>query len=998
MTSPESLFATWLADRSAAEPVELQALVRAHPEHEAALRDLHDQWLRLEAIRQRFGLAGSLSERLRAVHGAEVDPRVELAEGEGDDFTQALIGRLSDHTPPTCRYRPEGEIARGGMGAVVRVWDEDLRRHLAMKVLLGRREIRPGDTPTAAKRRLARFLEEAQVTAQLDHPGIVPVHELGLDADGEVFFTMKLVKGRTLATVFDELAAGEGDWTQTRVLGLLVRVCEAMSFAHAKGVIHRDLKPTNVMVGSFGEVYVMDWGLARILGREDERDLRVQAEPTLQSSEVRSDRRDRAGETPDSSLYTMDGDVVGTPAYMSPEQAGGRVSEMSPASDVYALGAMLYHLLVGHMPYALPDGRLNNYAVWHRVQEGPPRPLHELAPDAPAELVAICERAMEREAAARYEDVRALAADLRAYLEGRVVRAYETGAWAEARKWVRRNKPLTAALAAALLLLVAGLAIALVLREQAQRNFELAAESERLARAETAKVLRLSDVKVLQELGREANELWPVHPVQIPSLESWLDRARALVGRSAGHRETLAEMRARAQPWSDEQRGRDRATHPRTVELGERRAELDDLIARLDSGIEGAELAAAEERLEELEQEVATLADEVESRRTWTFETAEDQWQHDVLAELIEDLEALEAVQLDERALAADHGWSVAKRLAFAVELEARFAEGGEFAGEWAEAMPAIRREYPGLELVPQMGLVPIGPDPASGLWEFWHVASGERPARGADGTLALTEVSGLVLVLIPGGPFRMGAQPSDPEGWNHDPDAADDEGPVHEVTVSPYLLSKYELTQGQWSRITGRNPSYYRPPSALAPSLLHPVEQVSWEDCMRELSRMGLSLPSEAQWEYAARGGTDTPWWTGAERESLAESRAANLADQAAARAGAPWPSIADWPELDDGYAVHAPVGTFAANPLGLHDVHGNVWESCLDGYDPGSYERGSGTDPVVPWEGAEYRVIRGGCYSNSADFARSAFRDGNAPQHAGSDVGVRPARILSG
>src|SRR5262245_30873177 len=198
-------------------------------------------------------------------------PRVSLPEDL--DASAAILRRLRAHGSKESRYQKRGEVARGGMGMIQKVWDEDLRRELAMKVVLG--ESGPASTREISPKTLGRFLEEAQVTGQLDHPGIVPVHELGLDDQGGVFFTMRLVKGRTLRDVFDELAKGEQGWTQTRVLGLLLKVCEALSYAHAKGVIHRDLKPANVMVGKFGEVFVMDWGLAKILGRADEKDLRV---------------------------------------------------------------------------------------------------------------------------------------------------------------------------------------------------------------------------------------------------------------------------------------------------------------------------------------------------------------------------------------------------------------------------------------------------------------------------------------------------------------------------------------------------------------------------------------------------------------------------------------------------------------------------------------------------------------------------------------------------
>ena len=134
---------------------------------------------------------------------------------------------------------------------------------------------------------------------------------------------------------------------------------------------------------------------------------------------------------------------------------------------------------------------------------------------------------------------------------------------------------------------------------------------------------------------------------------------------------------------------------------------------------------------------------------------------------------------------------------------------------------------------------MPLGPDPASRLWEFWHVATGAEPTRGEDGTLSMTEESGAVLVLLPPGSFWMGASADPTAERNQDPAARDDEGPVHEVTLSAYLLSKYELTQAQWARFTGRNPSYYQPPSPFVASRLHPLEQVSWLDAMRELPRL---------------------------------------------------------------------------------------------------------------------------------------------------------------
>ncbi len=449
----------------------------------------------------------------------EPDPHEEGARPAASEFAAQVLARLSSRQGPTGRYVLKGEIARGGMGAILRVWDEDLRRNLAMKVMLGKGEPEvSGKTPAVDSRSLGRFLEEAQVTGQLDHPGIVPVHELGLDSEGRVYFTMKLVKGRDLKAVFDLMREKKEGWTQVKALGVIQKVCEAMAYAHSKGVIHRDLKPGNVMVGRYGEVFVMDWGLARVLGQEDKRDVRIKPEAPTSRSEVRSERREHAGDSPDSPLVTMDGDVVGTPAYMSPEQAGGRLEEMGPHSDVYAVGAMLYHLLTGLMPYVPPGARLNNYAIWHRVQEGPPRNLNELAPGTPEELVAICEKSMARDWKQRYRDMSELAEELSAYLEHRVVRAHRTGAMVELQKWVERNKALAGALAAAVFALVAGLVMSLVLAQRSERNAALA----EIRRKQAQDNLELADARrtIAEENERKAK--WHSYVANVIAADSHL--------------------------------------------------------------------------------------------------------------------------------------------------------------------------------------------------------------------------------------------------------------------------------------------------------------------------------------------------------------------------------------------------------------------------------------------------------------------------------------------
>ena len=887
----------------------------------------------------------SFPSGLTRAHGKGADPAVELRD-EDPDPASRLEDLSRDRTDR--RYVLKGEVARGGMGAVLKVFDTDLRRSLAMKVILDTRSSLTPETNAVDPAVLSRFLEEAQITGQLDHPGVVPVHELGVDSDGRVYFTMQLVRGRTLRQVFGLVNDGEDGWNQTRALGVLLNVCETMSYAHDKGVIHRDLKPANVMVGKYGEVYVMDWGLARVDGRGDSRDVRLDPEAQASLSEVRTDRGEGRDSQSDSPLVTMDGAVVGTPAFMPPEQAQGRVADLDRRSDVYSVGAMLYQLLTGGVPFVPPGARISPRTLLLRVLEGPPKPIRELAPrPVPIELEAICEKAMARDPKYRYPAMAALATDLRAYLEGRVVEAHRTGAVAEIYKWVQRNKPLAAALVAAVLALVAGLATSLAFKARSDESAAVALEREREAHRERNNVLRLSAFQDLTDLQGEAAALWPAVPHRIPEFESWLVRAQDLTAGlnpdpaddDPGHRAQLASLRARA--------------------VGQADGEGIDALPRLE------------------------------------FADDEDRWWHAQLQKLVAEIESFGD---EERGLIAgqspEFGRGVERRLAFAQDLREGFAPGGEWAARWKRDLPAIRAVYPGLDLPVQVGLLPIGADPHSGLWEFLDQATGMEPRRGADGQLEMTAESGVVLVLLPGGAFWMGAQASDSNGLNYDAQALSNEAPVHEVTLSPFFLSKYEMTQAQWERMTGRNPSQYRDPTT-TDAAPHPVEQITWLECAQWLPRMGLVLPSEAQWEYGARAGTDTPWWTGAERESLREADAVNLADQTAARGGATWPSVNDWPELDDGAVVHSEIGRYAPNAFGLHEVHGNLLEWCLDG--SSDYPASPSSDPVFPGEGTPNRVSRGGCFYDTAGYARSALRLYSPPAYAGDDLGVRPARHIA-
>lgn len=355
---------------------------------------------------------------------------------------------------PSQRYSLKGELGRGGMGVVYRVFDAELQRNLAMKVLrVG--TAGSSQTPEAAGRQVVRrFLEEAQVTGQLDHPGIVPLHELGVDSEGRMYFTMRVVRGEDLGRIVQRMRSGEGDWDLPRVVSSLLRVCDAMAFAHAKSVVHRDLKPSNIMAGQFGEVYVMDWGLARVLGREDSRDLR----PDVQASREYTVVQTEGGES-DDGVVTLDGTVCGTPAYMAPEQALGQVDRIDQRADVYSLGAILYHVLTGYPPYVPGDARIAGHIILRWVTEGPPKPARELASDAPRELAAICDKAMAREPQDRYPSMRAMKEDLLRFLRGQPVEALQLGPFERALRWGRRNAVAMGLVVAVLLACGAGLSI-----------------------------------------------------------------------------------------------------------------------------------------------------------------------------------------------------------------------------------------------------------------------------------------------------------------------------------------------------------------------------------------------------------------------------------------------------------------------------------------------------------------------------------------------------------
>ena len=332
------------------------------------------------------------------------------------------------------RYGILGKLGEGGMGAVYLARESNLRRRVALKQAKG-----------VGRESLARFVTEAQITAQLDHPGVVPVYALEVDAEGGVAYTMKPVEGDTLGERIERAKArfteiGRRDAALRRDLGALleafVRVCESIDFAHQRGVIHRDLKPDNIMLGAHHEVYVMDWGLAKVIGAPaDANEAGIDLGPPEDASSVHQ---------------SVQGAIKGTPLYMAPEQAAGRVNDLTPAADIYALGLILYELVylqhgrsATSMREAVDRARANR-------RELPPAAL-----DDSIELSAIMALATRTEPGERYASAMDLGRDVRRVLLRKETRALPDRGWRKVRRWISHHPQLAALVMAVTLGLVA---------------------------------------------------------------------------------------------------------------------------------------------------------------------------------------------------------------------------------------------------------------------------------------------------------------------------------------------------------------------------------------------------------------------------------------------------------------------------------------------------------------------------------------------------------------
>ncbi|MCA8968934.1 MAG: protein kinase [Planctomycetes bacterium] len=806
-------------------------------------------------------------------------------------------------------------LGEGGMGTVYLAEQlTPIRRLVALKLIkLGQ------DT----KEVLARFDQERQALSLMNHANIAKVFDAGANDDGRPYFVMEYVDGIRISDYCDSRELS----IQGR-LRLFLEVCAGIQHAHQKGIIHRDLKPSNILVADVdgrSVPKIIDFGLA-------------------QATEQRLTEQ---------TLLTRQGQWIGTPEYMSPEQAGRGASAVDTRSDIYSLGTVLYELMTGHLPF---DSMILREAglleIQRTIQEvEPPKPSTRIgaesefdselakrrAMDPPSlrkrlrgDLDWIIMRAIEKEPSRRYASAGEFAADIDRHLSHKPALAGPPSWVYRTTKFLRRYRIQVAAVAAVVIALIAGLVASVLQYQRAETNRitaeksaehakaqELLAREQEAAASEAARIAQqrkneaelsareayeaskrataslerfnlLAGVARFEKLLQQEELLWPAWPQNLEAFRSWNLEFNRIESQRFDIERAISDIDARM------------AESYRVY--GERLHELTKKYDRFTN-------PPRESVLNSIRSAIGSLRQSQE--RAW-FETFEqvrtDEFLRETLVKLLLDIERKGSTARSR----------IRERLRWARKIEDMSIQ--NHATAWRDASIRVGRArwYRGFSLRPQIGLVPLGQDPDTQLEEFVHLASHDPelplPKRNTKtGALELQDGHGVIFVLLPprAGPDRK--------------------------LATPIFIGKHEITQGQWFRMTDMQPSVFNEEThgIGEHANQHPVEYVNYDESLQLLARHGFRLPSEAEWEHAARG-----------------VRGRGRRSPPAVSPVAPVSTTSNFGEAADGWTYTAPVGSFTPNGFGLFDVYGNVAEWCAsDAPESGRAPvlGGAYNDPVV-------------------------------------------------